>query len=177
MKRAIPLAMGAVLFLAGCGPQAKEAPATPAAPKWQGPAYHLAFDTQAGKPNPAGVTLPAVKFTANPDALERRVTLVIRFDSSVVKTDNEVINQIILAPFDISGADGVLSADTMDQADKGLAHLFTTYCIKGKVKASVLLARSSLSPSASDSEIDQKRLSDWLSTDVAFKNPHPGCKL
>jgi hypothetical protein len=177
VKKAILLAMGAVLFLAGCGPQAKEAPGIPVTPKWQGPAYHLAFDTQPPKPNPAGVALPGIKFNANPDALEKRVTLVIRFDSSVVKTESVVINQIILAPFDISGADGALSADTMDIADKGLAHLFTTYCIKGKVKASVLLARSSLSPQADDSEIDEKRLSDWLSTDVVFKNPHPGCKL
>lgn len=177
MKKAMLLAMSAVLFLAGCGPQAKEAPGTPVTPKWQGAAYHLAFDTQAPKPNPAGATLPIIKFTANPDALERRVTLVVRFDSSAVKTDNEVINQVILAPFDISGADGALSADTMDIADKGLAHLFSTYCIKGKVKTQVLLARSSLSPNASDSEIDEKRLSDWLLTDVAFKNPHPGCKL
>jgi hypothetical protein len=171
------LAMGAVLCLAGCGPEAKEAPGVPVAPKWQGPAYHLAFDTKAAKPNPAGVTLPGVQFTANPDALEKRATLIVKYDSSAVKTDNQVINQIILAPFDISGADGALSADTMDIADKGLAHLFSTYCVKGKVKVSMLLARSSLNPNASDGEIDAKRLSDWLSTEVAFKNPHPGCKL
>lgn len=177
MKKAMLMAMGAVLFLAGCGPQAKEAPGTPATPKWQGPAYRLAFDTAAAKPSPSGVTLPAIKFTANPDAIEKRVTLVVRYDSSGVKTESLVINQIILAPFDISGTDGVLSADTMDQVDKGLAHLFGTYCIKGKTKVSVLLARSSLDPNGDDSQINDKRLSDWLSTDVAFKNPHPGCKL
>ncbi len=176
MKKAILLAMGAVLSLTGCGPQAKETPA-PATPKWQGPAYHIAFDTVAPKPNPSGATLPLIKFTANPDALEKRATLVVKFDSSGVKTESLVINQIILAPFDISGSDGALSAGTMDIADKGLAHLFSTYCIKGKTKVSVLLARSSLSPNADDGEIDNKRLSDWLSTDVAFKNPHPGCKL
>lgn len=176
MRKAILLAMGVVLCLAGCGPEAKEAPGVPVAPKWKGPAYHLAFDTKAAKPNPSGVTLPAIQFTANPDALEKRATLVVRFDSSVVKTNNTVINQVILAPFDISGDDGALSADTMDIADKGLAHLFSTYCIKSKVNVSVLLARSSLNPNASDSEIDGKRMSDWLSTDVVFKNPHPGCK-
>ncbi|HVU44547.1 MAG TPA: hypothetical protein VHD85_00385 [Terracidiphilus sp.] len=177
MKKAILLAMGAVLFLAGCGPSTKEAPGIPVTPKWQGPAYRLAFDTAAPKPNPSGVSVPTIKFTANPDALERRATLVVKFDSSAVKTQSQVINQIILAPFDISGADGALSADTMDIVDKGLAHLFSTYCIKGKTKVSVLLARSSLNPNADDSDIDSKRLSDWLSTDVAFKNPHPGCKL
>jgi hypothetical protein len=171
------LAMGAVLlFLAGCGPDAKEAPGIPVTPKWQGPTYHLAFDTKAAKPNPAGVTLPDIRFTANPDALEKRATLIVKYDSSAVKTDNQVINQIILAPFDISGADGALSADTMDIADKGLAHLFSTYCLKGKVKVSLLLAQSSLNPNASDDEINDKRLSDWLQTDVVFKNPHPGCK-
>jgi hypothetical protein len=177
VRKAILLAMGAVLCLAGCGPEAKEAPGIPVTPKWKGPAYRLAFDTKAAKPNPSGVTLPGINFTANPDALEKRATLVARFDSSVVKTDSTVINQVILAPFDISGADGALSAETMDLADKGLAHLLTAYCVKGKVNVSVLLARSSINPHADDGEIDNKRLSDWLSTDVVFKNPHPGCKL
>ena len=176
MKKAILLAMSGVLFLAGCGPQTKEAPGIPAIPKWQGPAYHLAFDTKPAKPNPSGVTLPAINFTANPDALEKRVTLVAKFDSSGVKTDKMIINQVILAPFDISGASGTLSADALNYADKGLAHLLTTYCVNGKVNVSVLLVRSSLSPSADDSEIDAKRLSDWLPTDITFKNPHPGCK-
>ena len=177
MKKAILLAMGAVLFLAGCGPQTKEAPGIPVAPKWKGPAYRLAFDAKPPKPNSSGVSLPGINFTANPDALEKRATLVLRYDSSGVKTDKLVINQVILAPFDISGAEGSLSPDTIDLADQGLAHLFSTYCIKGKVKVSLLLARSSINPHADDGEIANKSLSDWLSTDVAFKNPHPGCKL
>ncbi len=176
MRKAILLAMGAALFLAGCGPQTKEAPGIPVTPRWKGPAYRLVFDTKPAKPNPVGVTLPGIQFTANPDALEKRATLVVRYDSSGVKSNSLVINQIILAPFDISGTGGALSTDTIDIADKGLAHLFTTYCIKGKVKVSVLLARSSLNPNAGDGEIDDKRLSDWLSADVLFKNTHPGCK-
>jgi hypothetical protein len=177
VRKAILLAMGTVLFLAGCGPQAKEAPGIPVGPKWTGPAYRILFDTKAPKPNPSGVAVPEILFTANPDALEKRATLVVRYDSSGVKTDKLVINQIILAPFDISGADGALSADTMDIVDKGLAHLLSTYCVKGKVKVSVVLARSSLNPQADNSEIDGKRLSDWLSTDLVFKNPRPGCTL
>jgi hypothetical protein len=47
--------------------------------------------------------------------------------------------------------------------------------MKGKVKLSVALARSSLSNQARDSEIDAKRLSDWLPIEVVFKNPHPTC--
>jgi hypothetical protein len=176
MRKAILLAMGAIVFLAGCGPQGKDAPGIPVGPKWKGPTYRLAFDTKAPKPNPTGVALPGINFTANPDALERRATLVVRYDSSGVKTDQLIINQIVLAPFDISGDNGALSADTIDIADKGLAHLFTTYCIKGKVNVSVQLARSSLSPNPSDSEMDEKSLSDWLTTGVVFKNPHPGCK-
>jgi hypothetical protein len=39
----------------------------------------------------------------------------------------------------------------------------------------VALARSSLSPNAADSEVDEKRLSDWLPIEVVFKNPHPKC--
>ena len=169
--------LGAAWFLAGCGPSGNSASGIPVTPKWKGPAYRLAFDTKAAKPNPAGVTLPVIDFTANPDALERRATLVVRFDSSGVKTSSLVINQVVLAPFDISGAQGALSADTMDIADQGLAHLLTTYCVKGKVNVSVLLARSSLNPNPTDSDIDYGRLSDWLPTEVVFKNPHPGCKI
>ena len=175
MKKAILLAIGGVLLLAGCGPQTKEAPGIPTEPKWKGLPYRLAYDTKAPKPNPAGITLPGINFTANPDALERRATLVVRFDSSGIKTDKLIVNQIILAPFDISGDHGSLSADTLDIADQGLARLTGAYCMKGKVNVSVALARSSLNPGAEDAEIADKRLSDWITTEVVIKKPHTGC--
>ncbi len=175
MRKAILLAMGGLLLLAGCGPQTKEAPGIPTEPKWKGLPYRLAFDTKEPKPNPAGITLPGITFTANPDALERRATLVVRYDSSGIKTDKLIVNQIILAPFDISGADGKLSDDTLNIADQGLAKLTGAYCMKGKVKVQAALARSSLSPEADNAEIDSKRLSDWVTTDVVIKKPHSGC--
>ena len=49
------------------------------------------------------------------------------------------------------------------------------YCMKGKIKLSVAIARSSLSPQADDAELNEKRLSDWLPLEVEFKNPHPKC--
>ena len=85
------------------------------------------------------------------------------------------MDQIIMAPVDISGAEGALPADYMDLANKDLGKLLGAYCIKGQVKLSVALARSSLNPQAGDAEIDQKRLSDWLPIEVVFKNPHPAC--
>jgi hypothetical protein len=175
LRKGIILAISGLAFLAGCGNQGGNSSNIPATPKWKGEAYRLAFDTKAGKPNPAGVTIPAVKFTANPDALETRASLVVRFDSSGVKKDQPVMDQMVMAPVDISGAEGTLPADYMDLADKGLARLLGAYCIKGKAKVSVALARSSLSPQAGDSEVNAKRLSDWLSIDLAFKNPHPKC--
>ena len=175
MKKAILLAIGGVLLLAGCGPQTKEAPGIPTTPKWKGLPYRLAIDAKEPKPNPAGITLPGINFTANPDALEKRATLVVRFDSSSIKTDKLIVNQIILAPFDISGPEGKLSADTLDIADQGLARLTGAYCMKGKVKVSVALARSSLSPGAEDAEINDKRLSDWLETELPIMKPHKGC--
>lgn len=176
MKKAILLALSGGLLLAGCGPKTQEAPGIPTQPKWKGLPYRLAFDTKVPKPNPVGITLPGVNFTANPDALERRATLVVRFDSSGIKTDKLIVNQIILAPFDISGDHGSLSADTLDIADQGLARLTGAYCMKGKVKVSVALARSSLNPGAEDAEINDKRLSDWLPTTVEITKPHKGCK-
>lgn len=175
MRRNIILAIGGLALLAGCGDQGNKAPGIPVGPKWKGPAYRISFDTQAPTPNPAGVSLPAIKFTANPDALERRASLVVRFDASGVKKDTPVMDQMIMAPVDISGAEGALPADYMDRADKGLAQLLGAYCMKGKVKVTVLLARSSISPQAGDAEINEKRLSDWLPIELVFKNPHPKC--
>ena len=176
MKRAILMALGGLMLVAGCNSKPDNSAGIPTEPKWKGPAYRLAFDAKAPKPNPVGITLPGVTFTANPDALERRATLVVRFDASGIKTDKLIVNQIILAPFDISGAEGKLSDATLDIADQGLARLTGAYCMKGKVKVSVALARSSLNPGAEDAEIDDKRLSDWLPTELAITKPHTGCK-
>ena len=176
MKRAILMALGGLMLVAGCNSKPDNSAGIPTEPKWKGPAYRLAFDAKMPKPNPVGITLPGVTFTANPDALERRATLVVRFDASGIKTDKLIVNQIILAPFDISGADGKLSDATLDIADQGLARLTGAYCMKGKVKVSVALARSSLNPGAEDAEIDDKRLSDWLPTELAIAKPHTGCK-
>jgi len=180
LKRAIFAAIGSLALLAGCGQPANNASNIPAQPKWKGPPYQIAFDTKAAKPNPAGVTLSAIKYTANPDALEKRICLVVRFDASGAKrnqaaADQPVMDQMILPAADISGADGALPADYMDQADKGLARLLGAYCIKGKVKVTVALARSSINPQAGDAELNEKRLSDWLPAEVDFKNPHPKC--
>ncbi len=175
VRKGIILAIGGLAFLAGCQNQGDKAPGIPVGPKWKGPTYRIAFDTKAAKPSPEGITLPAINFKANPDALEKRATLVVRYDSSGVKKDKLIINQIILAPVDISGAEGSLPADYMEQADKGLALLTGVYCMKGKVKVTVALARSSLSPQARDAEINAKRLSDWVTTEVVIKNPKRGC--
>jgi hypothetical protein len=175
VRKGILVAIGGLAFLTGCGNQGDKASGIPVEPKWKGPAYRLVFDAKAAKPSPEGITLPAIDFTANPDALERRATLVVRYDSSGVKTDNLIVNQIILAPFDVPGAAGTLPPDYMEQADKGLAQLTAAYCMNGKVKVTVALARSSLSPRAADAEINEKRLSDWVTTEVVIKNPKKGC--
>lgn len=175
MRKFTILAIAGLALLVGCGNQGDKAPGVPATPKWKGPAYRLAIDAQAPKPNPSGVAIPAIKFTANPDALERRASLVVRFEPSGAKKDQPMMDQVIVGPFDISGAEGALPADYIDLADKGLARLLAAYCMKGKVKVSVILVRSSLAPQAGDAEINQKRLSDWLPIDVTFKNPHPTC--
>lgn len=178
MRKGMTLPVGiaiGLVFLAGCGDQGNKAANIPAQPKWKGPAYRLAIDTKAPTPNPAGVTLPGIKYEANPEALETRASLVVRFDASGVKQDGPVSDQMIIGPFDISGAEGALPADYLDTADKGLSRLFGAYCMKGKVKMNLAIARSSLSPQAGDAEVNEKRLSDWLPTEVAFKNPHPKC--
>ena len=173
MRKGIILAIGGLAFLAGCGNQ--QAYKVSVEPGWKGAPYRIALDAQAAKPNPTGVTLPAIKYTANPDALERRALLVVRIDTSGVTKSGPLMDQMIMPPVDIAGAEGVLPADYMNLADKNLSTLLGAYCIKGKVKISVALARSSLIPQAVDAEVDAKRLSDWMPIEVVFKNPHPKC--
>ena len=175
MKKSIILAMGAMVFLAGCGLAGDDSAKVPVKPKWPGPPYHIAFETKAAKPNPAGVTIPSITYKGNPEALEKRATLVVRFDASgATKKDGPMANKMIMAPVDITDPAGALPAEYMDAADQGLARIFGAYGVKGKVKLMVAIDRSSLTPQASDAEVENKRLSDWMPIEVVFKNPHKG---
>lgn len=178
MRKEIILAMGALTLLAGCSTPADKASNIPATPKWKGAPYRISFAPPPAKASPSGVTIPDVKFTANPDELETRATLVVRFDSSELMKHTEngpVMNKMIMGPVDIHGAEGALPADYMEAASKGLSTFLGAYCAKGKIKISVALARSSLTNQASDAEVDNKRLSDWAPIEVTYKNPHPKC--
>ena len=175
MKRALLLVVGGLILVAGCDVGNKPAATVPATPKWKGQPYRIAFDKPGEKPASSGLAIPAVKFTANPDALERRATLVVRFDNSSAKnpTGAPMVNKMIMGPVDIKGEEGMLPSDYMTAASKGLAGILGAYHMNGKVKISVALARSSLTNQAGDTEVDQKRLSDWVDGEVTFKNPHP----
>jgi hypothetical protein len=175
LRNGIILAICGLAFLAGCKNQADKASTVPVDQKWKGAPYRIAFDTQAPKPNSAGVTIPSIKFTADPESLEKRAMLVVRFDASAPGKDEPMTNQMIMPPVDIAGAEGTLPADYMDAADKDLSRFLASYCIKGKTKISVALARSSLSRQATQADVNGKRLSDWLPVEVVFKNPHPKC--
>lgn len=169
MRKILILAIGAFALLTGCKSSGKSAYTMQVKPKWQGTPYHITFDTKATKPNPAGITIPPVQYTANPDALENRACLIVRFSPEGAASDTSMMNQVVMGPVSISGAEGTLPADYMDAADKGLANLLTANKIKGKVNVSVLLSRSSISGQPGNDEINSKRLSDWLSTDLVFK--------
>jgi hypothetical protein len=178
VRKGILFAIGGLAFLAGCGGQG--AKPTNDEAKWKGAPYRITFDTREAKANPAGITLPVIDFTADPEALERRATLVVRFDATGAKRsqaaeDQSATDQMIMAPTDISGAAGALPASYMDAADRELAKLLGAYCMKGKVKINVALVRSSVSPQAKQAELDEKRLSDWAPIELEFKNPHPRC--
>lgn len=170
MKRTILVLIGGLVFLAGCNNQADKGPA-----KWKGPSYRIAFDTRQTPPDPSGITLPVITYTANPHDLERRTILVVRFDTAGAKSKGPVSDQMTMVATDIQGAAGALSADYMAKADKGLAKILAAYCLKGKIHIKVMLAKSSLTPQAADAELDAKRMSDWLPLDIDFKNPHPKC--
>lgn len=166
--------VGTSALLAGCGNQGGKSAGIPIEPKWKGLPYHIAFDDKA-KPGP-DFAIPPIKYTANPDAIENRGLLVLRFDIPGAKTDDQPMHRMIGAPVDIRGTEGTLPADYMDRASKGLAEYLGAYCANGKVHLSVALARSSLNPQGTDADIDGKRLSDWLPTDLVFKNKKPDAK-
>jgi hypothetical protein len=176
---AVTLAVGATAFLAGCGPQDKNS-GIALKPKFTGPPYHLSLGAPPAKPNKSGLTIPPIKYSADPnapsDALATRAVLVVRIDTTSIKSKGTMtMDQIIMGAVDIPGTDGSLPTDYMDAADQGLATLLEEYCVKGNLKITVALAQSSLSSTAGDGEIDDKRITDWLPVNLVFKNPHPGC--
>jgi hypothetical protein len=173
------LAVAGLTLLAGCDTGTKDVPKAPKKPKWQ---YQIEFGAPAAKPNPTGVTLPAVKYTAtDPNELEGRATLVVRFDAAELtkkKSDDSqgpMMNKMIMGAVDVRSASGTLPADYMEAASKGLSQFLGAYCVKGKIKITVALARSSLTSAADDAEVNNKLLSDWVPLEVEFKNPHPKC--
>lgn len=168
--------MGGLALLVGCGNQGSKNAGTQAEPKWKGAPYRLAFDTQGVKPNPAKLTIPVVKYTANPDALENRAILVLQFEASGPLSKEPVEKRMIGLATDVHGAEGALPADYMEMASKSLSDYLADHCLTGKVKLSVALARSSLEPGADDNQIDMKLISAWLPTELMYKNPHPKCK-
>lgn len=173
MKHGLVFAIAGLALLAGCSNQ-NQPSGVPAQPKWKGPPYRIAFDTKPTKPNPSGITIPAITWTANPNELEKRAILVLHFDTSGAKTDQPVMDQMIMGAVDISGEQGALPDDYMNVADQGLGKLLAAYHMSGKIKISALLARSSLSSQADEGELDAKELSDWISTELVFKAPYAG---
>jgi uncharacterized lipoprotein NlpE involved in copper resistance len=176
VKKAIIVSLSGLLLLAGCQNQADKSAGIPVGPKWKGAPYRLTIDAQAAKPSPKGITLPAIKFNANPDALETRVVLIVRFEAPGATVNGPAMNRMIGAPVDIKGADSALPADYLESSSKGLSDFLAAYCVQGKVNLTVALARSSLNPHPTDAEVDAKRLSDWTPIEATFKNPNTKCK-
>ena len=172
MRQGIMLAVAGFSFLTGCGNWGNK-PYTPPADAQAKIPYHIELDTKPAKPSAGGVTIPGILFTGNPKALERRASLVVRFDASGTKNDQPGKDLLITSPFDMSGSAGSLPANAMDLASMRLAKMFADRCMSGKVKINAVLVRSSIKPDAGDAEINAKRLSDWVATEVEFKNPHP----
>lgn len=174
MRRGIILAIGLVL-LAGCGNQGNKSSSVPVEPKWKGAPYRLTLDTKASKPNQAAIAIPPVAYTANPDALETRAVLVMRF-AGPAAADSDPVNHLMIGPpVDIRGDQGTLPAGYLDTASKSVSDYLVAHCIQGNVKVSLALARSSVKPQADDAEVDQMRLSDWMPFSAVFKKPHSKC--
>lgn len=176
MRKSLFLAIAGLgfAFLAACDEMGNKPYDDPAAAKWK-PPYHLELATQAPKPSAAGVTLPGISYKSVTKEWERRAALVVRFDGSGIKGDQPGKDRVILPAVDIPGSGGNLPSDYLDTANKQLGKVLADRCMKGTVKVSLALVRSSIRPDAEDAEINAKVLSDWLPAEVVFKNPHPKC--
>ena len=115
LRRGMILAFGLAL-LAGCGNQGNKSSSAPVEPKWKGPPYRIAFDTKAGKPGPMGINIPPVTFTANPDDLETRADLVMKFTAPGAAGQEPAEHLMIGTAVDIHGPEGKLPEDYMDLA-------------------------------------------------------------
>jgi hypothetical protein len=177
MRKGYILVLAGLAFLAGCNVDpGNKASDTPEKAKLR-PPYRLDFETKAAKPTPAGLAIPAVSYTGNPKMLEKRAVLVVKFDGTGVKNDQPGKDRLVMGPVDIPGTGGTLPQNYMELADAKLGALLAGYCFNGAAKINLALVRSSIKPGPNDAEIDAKRLSDWLPTEVVFKNPnrHPKC--
>ena len=85
------------------------------------------------------------------------------------------MDQMVMGAVDIPGSEGALPADYVDKASTDLSNMLVAYCVRGKVKISVALTHSSIPLNASDDQINARRLSDWTTIELVFKNPHPKC--
>ncbi len=85
------------------------------------------------------------------------------------------MNKMIMAPVDILARRAPFPRITWMRPTRDLSKFLGAYGMKGKIKISVALARSSLIQPGRDGELNAKRLSDWLPVEVVFKNPHPKC--
>lgn len=168
---AVGLVVGGATLFTGCKSQPDNA-GIPVGPSWKGEPYRLTLDAQGAKP---GGILAPIKYTANPNALETRTILVVRFDDLGDTKFTPPSNRMIMYATDIKGADGEISPDYMNAVNQELTKFLKQYCVKGKVKMSVALARSSLSSTADDGEIDSLRMSDWTPVETTVKTTRPGC--
>src|SRR3954471_17467289 len=161
MRKVYLLLITGLMCLGGCnldpGNKASDAPEKAKSK----PPYHLDFETKAVKPTPAGVAIPPVSYTGNPQALEKRACLVVKFEGAGVKNDQPGKDRLVLPPVDLAGSGGTLPQNYMEQADVVLGKLLAGYCYKGAAKVSLALVRSSIKPGPSDTDIDAKRLSEW----------------
>jgi len=179
LKSSLVFALAALAFLAGCGPQ-NNGSGIPVRPRFTGPPYHLSLAAAPAKPSKAGLTIPPIQYTADPnapsDSLATRAILVVRVDTSSVKAKGTMtMDQIIMGAVDLPGTQGTLPADYMEATNQSLATLLEEYCVRGNVKINVALTRSSLSSTAGDGEIAAKLITPWLPITLNFKNPHSGC--
>jgi len=180
VTKSIVSLIAACLFLTGCGsgyqPTTVSAASNVAdAHQWKGAPYHLAFGAPEAAPRSAGITLPPIQYTANPDMLESRADLVVHFDTPAHQPKGAVVDQMIMGPADISGRYGELPAEYVANASRQLSEVLGSYCTSGKVNISVAITKSSLSLGATEDQINAKRLSDWVPAELEFKNPNPKC--
>ena len=170
MRKAIIITIGALGFLAGCGNQDNSLPAFPFRPS--GRALPTISHLARRQPSPTRRASPFRPSSTRPIPTCSRPEPTSSSNSTPRQRRAPAGDgPMVMGAVDVSGTEGELPAAYVDKASADLANMLAGYCVKGKVKISVVLTKSSIPLSATSDLVNARRLSDWRRSSSSSRTP------